>query len=525
MNEGKSFYRLLADNLPANAEKIALLDSNRSISYADLAAEVGIVADYLVRIGVRAGDRVIVHVRKGIDEVVAMFGAAKIGAVVVNVNVQWTAEQLVYVATDSGARAVILGRAALKGLAGHALPASVLRVLVQGSAQAGDGHDSWAEQIATGEGVEAHPDDRELAMIIYTSGSTGMPKGVMLSHHNIRVGAASVIEYLGLSSTDRLLSVLPYSFDAGLNQLTTMLMTGGSVVHQPVTMPSELVKTVCDFGVTGFAGVPPLWNQIVRLLDETPTAMPTLKRITNTGGKIPPNILERMPKVFPGVEIFLMYGLTESFRSTYLNPVKFAEKMGSIGQGIPNAQVYIIKSGEGIAGPGEQGELVHGGPLVSLGYWQKPELTAEKIRPCPELRHVIGDAPVVYSGDLVRVDADGDLWFVGRMDDMIKTSGFRLSPTEVEDHLSRSGMVTDVVAYGVDDDDMGQVVHVVVTPIGAVDQAVLLAHCRRHMPHYMVPRRVHFWPDAMPRTASGKLDRPLVIRQSKASDTPPNVPV
>lgn len=506
---GKSIYRLLADNLPARADKIALIDAKRAVSYAQFSAEVDIVADYLARAGVQAGDRVIVHLRKSIAEAAAMFGAAKIGAVVVNVNIQWTAEQLRYVAQDSGAVALITTAAAAKG----DLPESLRSVLVDGVVE---GLASWADQTATGDGVEAAPDDADLAMIIYTSGSTGMPKGVMLSHRNIRIGAETVVDYLGLRDTDRLLSVLPYSFDAGLNQLTTMLLTGGSVVHQPVVMPTEVVKAIQTHDVTGFAGVPPLWNQVVRLLATAPADLPSLRLITNTGGKIPPDILEKMPAVFPGVDIFLMYGLTEAFRSTYLPPAKFAAKMGSIGQAVPNAQVHVIQHGKGRAGPGELGELVHAGPLVSLGYWGQPELSAAKIRPCPELHDLIGDASVVYSGDLVRVDDDGDLWFVGRVDDMIKTSGFRLSPTEVEDLVSRSGMAADVVAYGVDDDDLGQVVHVALTPMDGFDQAALMAHCRKTMPHYMVPRHVHEWPGAMPRTASGKLDRPAIIAESKA---------
>ena len=514
---GKSLYRLLADNLAANADAIALVDAARSVTYAELVAESEVVANYLARIGVRGGDRVIVHLRKGIDEVAAMFGAARIGAVVVNVNAQWTPAQLCYVAADSGARALITGHAALKGLAAQNLPSAILGVLVAGGGGAlAPGQDRWSDQSATGHAPEAQPSDSDLAMIIYTSGSTGMPKGVMLSHRNIRIGARSVIDYLGLTGSDRLLSVLPYSFDAGLNQLTTMLMTGGSVVHQPVAMPTEIVRVIQDHGVTGFAGVPPLWNQVVRLLAQAPAAMPSLRLITNTGGKIPPDILERMPAVFPGVDIVLMYGLTEAFRSTYLPPDRFRTKMGAIGQAIPNAQVFVVKHGEGLAGPGEQGELVHAGPLVSLGYWGQPDLTRQKIRPCPELAHLIGNAPVVYSGDLVRMDADGDLWFVGRMDDMIKTSGFRLSPTEVEDLVSRSGMVCDVVAFGVEDHDLGEVVHITATALDGFDHAALMAHCRRTMPHYMIPRRVHLWPDAMPRTASGKLDRPAVIAGSKS---------
>jgi acyl-CoA synthetase (AMP-forming)/AMP-acid ligase II len=212
------------------------------------------------------------------------------------------------------------------------------------------------------------------------------------------------------------------------------------------------------------------------------------------------------------VRIFLMYGLTEAFRSTYLEPGRFADKMGSIGRAIPNAEIHVIRHGEGLAGPGEAGELVHRGPLVSLGYWGRPDLTAEKIRPCPELAGLIGDEPVVYSGDTVRRDADGDLWFIGRTDTMIKTSGFRLSPDEVEDLVCRSGLVAEAVAFGVGDDDLGEVVHVAITPLGGFDEAALARHCRTAMPHYMVPRRFHLWEGAMPRTSSGKLAKPDVVR-------------
>uniref|UniRef100_UPI003ADCD8FF AMP-binding protein n=1 Tax=Paracoccus sp. T5 TaxID=3402161 RepID=UPI003ADCD8FF len=512
---GQSLYRLLADNLPIRPDKTALIDASRSVTYAELSAEADLVADHLAGIGIRAGDRVIVHLRKGIEEVAAMFGAARIGAVVVNVNHQWTAQQLRHVATDSGARALVTRPQALKELEAGGMPDAICGTLLTAEGAA-TGLDRWSGQTATGLSQEARPGSDELAMIIYTSGSTGLPKGVMLSHANIRIGAESVTAYLGLSEGDRLLSVLPYSFDAGLNQLTTMLLTGGSVVHQPVAMPSELVRSVREHDVTGFAGVPPIWNQVVRLLVQAPTPMPSLRRVTNTGGKIPPDILDRMPEVFPGVDIYLMYGLTEAFRSTYLPPARFAAKKGSIGQAIPNASIHVVQHGKGLAGPGEQGELVHGGPLVSLGYWNRPDLTRQKIRPCPELRHILGDAPVVYSGDLVRVDEDGDLWFVGRIDDMIKTSGFRLSPTEVEDQVSQSGMVAEVVAFGVEDDDLGQVVHVAVSGLDGFDPAALLAHCRRSMPHYMVPRWIHPWPGPMPRTASGKLDRPAVIAGSRA---------
>jgi acyl-CoA synthetase (AMP-forming)/AMP-acid ligase II len=523
MNETRSVYGLLARNLPERSNRTALIDADTelSVTYAGLAREVDLIADYLAESGVVAGDRVIVHVRKSIAEVAAMWGAAKIGAVIVNVNSQWTPEQLAYVAADCQARAIILGHEALPRVVRRACLPYSLRALVAagGSGSVPAGFDDARTLSPTGRGGEVPVTKSDLAMIIYTSGSTGMPKGVMLTHANICIGAEAVIEYLHLDETDRLLGVLPYSFDAGLNQLTTMLMTGGSLVHQPVVLPSEIVRTVKTYEATGLAGVPPLWSPIVRYLNDAGIVMPSLRRVTNTGGKIPPNILSMMPSMFPGADIYLMYGLTEAFRSTYLRPEKFARKMGSIGQAIPHAQVFVVKHGVGLANAGEEGELVHAGPLVSMGYWQKPDLTSTKIRPCPELAGIIGDAPVVYSGDIVRIDEDGDLWFVGRMDDMIKVSGFRLSPTEVEDLISNSGMASDVVAFGMDDDDLGQIVHVAITPAGQFDEPQLRAYCRSVMPPYMIPRQFHVWQDPMPRTASGKLDRPQVIARSKASST------
>jgi acyl-CoA ligase (AMP-forming) (exosortase A-associated) len=506
-----TFYQLLADNLPARSNKTALVDSDRSATYEEVASEVDQVAGYLQSKGVRTGDRVIVNLRKRIAEVTTMLAVSKIGAVVVNVNAQWTLEQLAYVADDCQARLIIVEPRVGKALAGAELPGSVTRVLVAGEAPDDDRFDGWSVATGSPVGSESPRLDTELAMIIYTSGSTGKPKGVMLSHRNIVTGARSVARYLKLGDDERLLSVLPYSFDYGLNQLTTMFLMGGTVVHQPIFMATEIVQALEKHSITGLAAVPPLWSQIVRLLSETPKAFPALRRITNSGGKVPLNILERMPVVFPGAEVVLMYGLTEAFRSTYLDPGKFGEKMGSIGRAIPNAEVYVIKHGEGIAGPGEQGELVHRGPLVSMGYWGKPEITAEKIRPCRELFSLIGNEPVVYSGDIVRLDADGDLWFVSRNDAMIKTSGFRLSPDEVEDLVHRSGMVGDAVAFGVADDDLGEVVHVAVTALGGFDEGALLEHCRMVMPHYMIPRKVHVWAGGMPRTSSGKLARPDIV--------------
>ncbi len=498
-----TFHELFADNLAVRADKTFVVDPERSYSYADVAALRDWIAAWLVVSDVNRGDRVVVQLRKSVHEVAAMLAVAKIGGVIVNVNAALTADQLRFIAQDADATAFILEPAAAPAVAGTPilLPADDTGAFVEP-----------APAVATAPVL-----DSDLAAIIYTSGSTGTPKGVMLSHRNIVAGARSVARYLKLADDDRLLSVLPYSFDYGLNQLTTMMLMGGTIVHHRLSMPSEIVRAMVRHDITGLAAVPPLMIQIVRLLDARPTAFPALRRVTNSGGAIPDATLAKMPGVFPGADIVLMYGLTEAFRSTFLSPDRFDAKRGSIGRSIPGAEVHVIKSGEGIARPGEQGELVHRGPLVSMGYWNRPEATAAKIRPCPELAHLIGDDPVVYSGDTVRVDADGDLWFVGRTDALIKTSGFRVSPDEVEEIVHASGQVADVVAFGVADDLLGQTVQIAVTLLPGASREALMAHCRRAMPPYMIPRAIHVWPDAMPRTPSGKLARPDVVRRVTAA--------
>jgi amino acid adenylation domain-containing protein len=500
-----TFFELFADNLPHRADKVFLIDPDRAWTYGEVDEEVNQIAAVLVAQAVQPGDRVIVQLRKGVREVAAMLAASKLGAVVVNVNTAWTADQLAYVAEDSGARALIVEPGSTRAIRERAMVGRAILMPATMHQEPPQRDTSAVARL-----------DTDLAFIIYTSGSTGQPKGVMLSHRNILAGTRSVARYLGLDSDDRLMSVLPYSFDYGLNQLTTMMLVGGTVVHQPVPMATELVRTMQTHAVTGLAAVPPLWIQLVRLLNASPAYLPALRRITNSGGKIPQNILEQMTSAFPDTQIFLMYGLTEAFRSTYLAPSRFLKKMGSIGRAIPGSEVYVIKHGVGVAGPGEQGELVHRGPLICQGYWNRPEATAEKIRPCPELAHVIGDEPVVYSGDIVRVDDDGDLWFVGRHDALIKTSGFRISPDEVEDLVHRSGLATDVVAFGIADELLGQCVHVAVTLLPGATQDALMTHCRRVMPGYMVPRVIHVWPGAMPRTASGKLARIDVLHKCES---------
>jgi len=342
-----------------------------------------------------------------------------------------------------------------------------------------------------------------LVQLLYTSGSTGRPKGVMLSHANLSLGAVAVADYLRLAPTDRVLGVLPLSFDYGQSQLFSTWAAGACAVPLDYLAPRDVIRTVETQGITTLAGVPPLWVQLVEA-PWPPRAALSLRRLTNSGGRLPESVVRRMRELFPAAEIHLMYGLTEAFRSTSLDPALLDAHPDSIGAPIPLAEVSVVRPDGAPAGPGEEGELVHSGPLVALGYWNDPGRTALRFRPTP------GGGTAVWSGDRVRRDDAGLLYFVGRDDSMIKTSGNRVSPTEIEEAAVASGAAAEAVALGYPDGRLGEAIALVVR--GEGPESTLRAWLRRELPNFMQPSAI-LWRDDLPKGPNGKIDRERLKRE------------
>jgi acyl-CoA ligase (AMP-forming) (exosortase A-associated) len=356
-----------------------------------------------------------------------------------------------------------------------------------------------------------------MAAILYTSGSTGRPKGVVLSHRNMVAGAKSVASYLENHEQDTLLAALPLSFDAGFSQLTTAFHAGAKVVLLNYLLPRDVLKAMEREKVTGLTAVPPLYIQLSQL--EWPEAInANLRYFANTGGRMPRETLEALRARVPAAKPFLMYGLTEAFRSTYLPPEEVDRRPDSIGKAIPNAEILVLREDGTECAPEEPGELVHRGALVGQGYWNDAEKTAERYKPLPAGvggRESGLQLPeyAVFSGDTVRRDAEGFLYFIGRRDEMMKTSGYRVSPTEVEEVLYATQRVGECVAFGVDHATLGQAIQVIATaPAGQVDidVAALLADCRKRMPAYMLPAGIEVQAGPLPRNPNGKIDRKLL---------------
>jgi acyl-CoA ligase (AMP-forming) (exosortase A-associated) len=494
---------------------VALHDGDTATSYGDLAGDTRRFAFGLAALGVARGERVAVFLEKRNETVIASFGAPAQGAVFVPINPLLKADQVAYILRDCGVRVLVTSGARLPSLAAALVGCPELKhLIIVGPALADKptgavAVHSWGDVL----GAPPHPlhrvIDTDVVGILYTSGSTGQPKGVVLSHRNMVAGAKSVASYLENRSDDVLLAALPLSFDAGFSQLTTAFHVGASVVLLNYLLPKDVVKAVAVHGVTGLTAVPPLWIQLTQVTWPD-GAGDRLRYFANTGGRMPLETLTRLRAALPKAKPYLMYGLTEAFRATYLPPEEVDRRPDSIGKAIPNSEILVLRADGSPCAPDEPGELVQRGALVAQGYWNDADKTAERFRALPgrEPGLVLPEI-AVFSGDTVRQDADGFLYFIGRHDEMIKSSGYRISPNEVEEVMYATQLVGECAAFGVPHPSLGQTVVVVFTANHApsFDLAKLQALCRERMPAYMVPATFDMRDSPLPRNANGKIDR------------------
>ena len=510
--------RSSASRLP---DKEALADRQSRLTFSQAASKVRGLADGLRNAGLRRGDRVGIYLENSVLQAVSIFGVSQAEGVFVPINSLLFAPQVIHIARDCRMKGLITTRERLASLTSMLVDVQSLEFLVvTGEGDSDDIRQSLYELTDLLESG-AHQSGREvsigkdLAAILYTSGSTGKPKGVMLSHEQVMAGSSIVSDYLGISSADRIIGVLPLSFDAGLNQLMTAVQQGGTYVPMTFTFAREIVKELAQERITGMAGVPTLWGLMVQAnssLDKTP--VPHLRYITNTGGRMPQTVLSTLRHALGATQIFLMYGLTEAFRSTYLPPEELDRRPSSMGKAIPNTEILVVNDQGQPCKPGEVGELVHRGPTVSMGYWGKPELTAKVLRPHPFRSPEFGDGErVCYSGDLVTMDEEGFLFFVGRRDNMIKSSGFRISPTEVEEVLFQSGMLREAAVIGIPDGTLGDIIKAYVAPRDgmSINKDALLTFCAERMPRYMMPKTIEIM-QSLPKAPNGKVDYPALRR-------------
>jgi acyl-CoA ligase (AMP-forming) (exosortase A-associated) len=503
----ETFPAFPLDHLPLRgaADAPALRLKDRIYSYQMLNIRIGRLAKFLTIQGFTSGDRVATWLPKTELACLMPLAAVRAGLVHVPVNPVLKPAQVAHILGDSGAVGLVTSSARSlqfeQYLTEHMQGNGLRFVAFDEAAVLATLDDESTEPLPP---LPANTDTDALAAILYTSGSTGRPKGVMLSHANLSIGAVSVAEYLKLAGDDVTLAVLPLSFDYGQNQLLSTWQAGGCVVPLDYLTPRDVIKACAKYGVTTLAAVPPLWVQLAEQ-DWPAEATATMRRLTNSGGALTPSLVKGLRAIFGAqTDIYAMYGLTEAFRSTYLDPSLIDANPVSMGRAIPHAEIMVVAKDGSEAAPNEHGELVHAGPLVAQGYWQDAERTAVRYKPAPAFSRYGGMA--VWSGDTVWRDADGLLYFVGRDDAMIKTSGNRVSPTEVEEAAVESGLVAEACALGRKDERLGEAIILFVRASGEANEDALRAHMKATLPNFMQPAD-YVWLEEFPKNANGKLDR------------------
>ena len=501
-------------------DKTALVYRGQRLTWGEvdrLAAQIGVL---LRQLGIGRGDRVVVYLDNSVELAASIFGILRADAIFCVINAQTKPDKLAYMLNDCRAKALITS-ALLGRMWREALPLCphLTHAFVVG--------DPAASQVGTGQcqgfaealhGIEPGPPAGrnipvDLAAIIYTSGSTGDPKGVMLTHHNMVSAAESITTYLGNRCDDIVINVLPLSFDYGLYQWLMVTLFAGTLVLEPsFNYPAAVLKLVESEKVTGLPVVPTIAS-LLKQYEAKGLRLEGVRYVTNTAAALSGSHIETLRRLCPNARIFSMYGLTECKRVSYLPPEELDRRPDSVGRAMPNMETYIADADGRRLPPNAVGELVIRGPHVMKGYWEKPEATAERLRP--------GEIPGeyhLYSGDYFRMDEEGFLYFVGRRDDIIKSRGEKVSPKEVENVLYAIPGVQDVAVVGVADEILGQAVHayVVLLPGTRQTAAEVVRWCAQRLEGFMVPKYVSFL-SSLPKTTSGKITKKNLAEHARAT--------
>ena len=494
-------------------QKAVFSTSGEFVTFGELDEKTDVLAGFLVQEGIKKGDRVGLFLGKSIEFVIAIYAVAKAGGVFVILNERLKQRQIDYICNDCDVKLIISDNIKFQMfLKNSPEKRGIGKIILTGQTGNVDMDNGFLfdDILLTKQKTNNLPRviGNDLAAILYTSGSTGNPKGVMLTHENLVDGAYIISRYLDITFNERILSLLPLNFDVGLNQLISSINAGARIYLSNFVFEKDVFFQLEKFKITGLAGIPTIWIRLCNFKDWQDYDLSALRYITNTGGKIPKKYVFKLIEVFHDTEIFLMYGLTEAFRSTFLPPSLVREKPESIGKAIPNVDVWVIDEEGRPCEPGEEGQIVHRGALISQGYWNNPDATAKIIKKV-KLPGMQLEEKVVFTGDKAYTDEEGYIFFLERSDEMIKSSGFRISPTEIEEVLYGIEGIKACVVFGIKDAELGARVKAVIQ--SKIDSVVIAdtakKECMKRLPAYMQPSIFDVVSSELPITASNKLDR------------------
>ncbi|MEI7376658.1 class I adenylate-forming enzyme family protein [Dickeya chrysanthemi] len=498
------------------ANKTAIIDTDREVSWFMLRLQARQLADYLREKGVEKGDRVIVYLPNSLTFVLYFWALQYLGAIFIPLNPETKAAKLSWLVDNAGCRLLITHHALADEI--NIAQASEhwqqynrrTRICFSGDVMAVLADEPY--RIAAECERKTTGIDLDLACILYTSGSTGHPKGVMLSRRNMITAASSVAGYLQLRDDDRIMSFIPMSFDYGLYQVIMSALAQCTLIVEPdFRRPLLSLQRMVMLRATVLPLVPTMLRLIAPLASRYNFS--AIRTVTNTAAALHINDIDQLRHIFPQARIYSMYGLTECHRCTYLPPEYLATHPQSVGIAIPDTELWVVDDNGQRQTRNATGELVIRGATVMCGYWRNEEKSAEKLRP-----GLLPGEKVLYTGDICRLDEQGLLYFVGRQDEMLKSCGEKVAPKEVEAVLNRHPQVVQAAVIGVPHPIYGDEIIACLVTRGDLNEKALARWSKTQMESYMVPHRFRLMPQ-FPLTPNGKINRSLLQEQLMAGTT------
>lgn len=503
-------YDILEKASVTYPDKEAFVFKGKRYTYGEINLASAKLARFLTDEGMTKGDRVAIFSTKCCEEIIAIFAILRAGGVFVHINPHFREDQLSHVVADcdikvmlvSESRADILQNAFSGGerFRSVILMTPGMKPQFPNAVELETILDEYSTALLPD--AASGPSENDPAAIIYTSGSTGMPKGIVVTEKIFHDSTVASVQVLENNPDDRLISVTPLSFDGALSQLFTTVYVGGTLVLNDSTFPKDIVRIMIDERITGFHAVPSFWRMLLqRFSPFSKNQYPDLRYVSIIGESFPPHELHRLRSVLTNTRFYMMYGTTEAFRSTYLDPAEFERKFPSVGKPFPGVDISIIDEQGAECAPDETGEIVHKGAFVSPGYWNDPQRTAAVFR-----------NGALYTGDLGKRDVEGYIFFVGRKDTMIKTMGYRVSPDEIEKCVYKLNGIKEAAAIPSQDGDMGTKIKLVVALAGnsPLSEKDIVDHCRACLPYYMIPHKVEFM-EEIPKTGTFKINKSQLV--------------
>jgi len=512
-----SIRTLLESAVMESADQTALVENEKSLSYAELYKKVNQVANYFSQIDLPNGARIGIYSNKSTEQIIAILALLSTKYVIVPITRFLKPEQVEYIVKDCDIQCIITDKSKIDAVErmdfeGRVVTFEPIR----------DELVSFVDIYKCFNSIyDSDINSQDNAIVTYSFGSDGSQKGIIISHRNLVDSARIVSSYLGLESSDVISGVLTFNLDYGLNQIFCSIYAKATLAVHKFILPSDFFTHLIRDKVTVLAIMP---VHISKMFDEDIHKLPiasqldSVRIITSSGGNITQRMVTQLDGYFDRAQFYSMHGLTEAFRSTYLDPAQIHHRPTSIGKPIPEVEIYIVDERGKECAEGEVGELIHRGACIYKGYWNSSEETEKRFKSISILEKVIDldssqlNEIVVSSGDLVYRDSEGYIYLVDRVDDMIKTDGYRVSPKEIEEIVYRNfPQIEQCVVFGVEDAQIEERIVLLYTAEQKIPQNELLFELKKHLAVYMVPSIIEHRDTLLTKaTHHGEIDRKLI---------------